>query len=125
MVTFDEKQTTRSQKSHASVCTVPLSAPGQFRYEVFKESLYGLSDEICTFFKEDFPSEPDFLLSFGFNLQTTEIQTAVDMQSDSKQRAIGFKTADQKIAMLFRLRLFHYTLQWIFKLTFSLYMCTL
>jgi hypothetical protein len=61
--------------------------------------------------KAEFPSEPDFVLSFGFNSQTVEIQTAIDEQSDSKQHVIGFKTADQKITMLFRLRLFHYTLQ--------------
>ncbi len=77
----------------------------------------------------------------GFKLQTVEIQTAIAVQSDSNcnvqsdskwRRAIGFKmtrnwiqTADQKIAKLFRLRLFHYTLQEIFKLTFSLYIYTL
>jgi hypothetical protein len=54
-------------------------------------------------FNGRFPSETDLDLSFGFNLQTAKIQTAIDVQADSKQHTIGFKTADQKIAMLFQL----------------------
>jgi hypothetical protein len=61
-------------------------------------------DGLMYFFKAEFPSKPVFF-QFRFNLQTAEIQTAIGVQADSKRRAIGFKTADQKIAKLFRLRL--------------------
>jgi hypothetical protein len=53
-----------------------------------------------TFLRRNSPQNR-ILFQVGFNLQTAEIQTAIGVQSDSKQHAIGFKTANQKIAKFF------------------------
>jgi hypothetical protein len=78
------------------------------------------------FFTAEFPSEPDFHSSLRFNLQTAEIQTAIDVQSDSKQRTIGFKLRTRKLQSSFDLdystTLFNRYLNWLslYKYVYSL-----
>ncbi len=75
------------------------------------------SSSMLYFFKAEFLSKPDFALRFGFNLQTAKIQTAISVQSDSKQHAIGFKLRTRKLQSSFDLdystTLFNRYLNWL------------
>ncbi len=70
---------------------------------VYKKYQAIFSIKSCTFLRRNSPQNR-IRTQFVFNLQTTEIQTAINVQSDSKRwRAIGFKLRTRKLQSSFDL----------------------